>query len=217
MLTLQICFVSFLAGYVLGSIPTGYLAGRICCKMDIREHGSRSTGATNVLRILGPLPAFIVLSIDFFKGFTSMLVGAWVAQSLPLWLGGEPQMPQHVNVTIALAGLGALLGHSRSIWLNFSGGKAAATGLGVLCAMSASVGLSTAFAFVVTLITFRIVSLSSLVAAFAAAVLVNVIGEPLPFRVLVVLGAAYVFALHRMNILRLFNGLEPRLGKRGPD
>lgn len=217
MFMITICSLVFLVGYLLGSIPTGYLAGRLKRNIDIREYGSRSTGATNVLRTLGPVPAIIVLSVDFLKGFSAIIVAHWASQRFLASSGSLQQTATEASVVVALAGFAALLGHSRSIWLNFSGGKSAATGLGVLCAMSAPVGAGTAFSFLITLIVFRVVSLSSLIAALTAVVLVNVFGEPLAFRALVLLGAIYVFVLHRTNIRRLFNGLEPKIGKHTTD
>lgn len=110
-----------------------------------------------------------------------------------------------------------LLGHSRSIWLNFSGGKSAATGLGVLLAMSWPVGLGAATVFGVVLAIFRIVSLSSILAALAAIVLICGLEQPLPYRLLVIAGGIYVILRHRANIQRLLAGAEPRLGRSGPD
>jgi Predicted membrane protein len=112
-----------------------------------------------------------------------------------------------------LAGLAALLGHSRSIWLNFTGGKSAATGLGVLLAMSWPVGLGAATAFGVVLATSRIVSLSSMLAALTAIVLICALEQPLPYRLLVIAGGIYVIVRHRANIQRLLAGAEPRLGQ----
>lgn len=206
----------FLIGYMLGSIPTGYLAGRFLGNIDIREHGSHSIGATNVLRTLGRWPAAGVLTVDFLKGFAAVCFAVWMAQWLSVSSLNMQRTAADANIFVALAGLAALLGHSRSIWLGFNGGKSAATGLGVLFAMSTPVGFGTMLAFVATLIVFRIVSASSLVAAFTAVLLVIALGEPTPYRVLVILGAIYVFVLHRKNIHRLFNGHEPQIGKSSP-
>jgi glycerol-3-phosphate acyltransferase PlsY len=101
--------------------------------------------------------------------------------------------------------------------LNFSGGKSAATGLGVLLAMSWPVGLGAATVFGAVLAIFRIVSLSSILAAFAAIVLICGLEQPLPYRLLVIAGALYVILCHRANIQRLLAGTEPRLGQSGPD
>ena len=203
--------------YLLGSIPTGYLAGRLLKGIDIREHGSRSTGATNVLRTLGPWPAFMVLVVDLLKGAAAILFAHWFYP----WLGTLPSglTPSAFDLqawgpwVVCLAGLAALLGHSRSIWLGFSGGKSAATGLGVLLALSWPVGLGAAAVFALTLAISRIVSMSSMLAALTAIVLIFSIAQPLPYRLLVLAGGIYVIARHRANIRRLLAGQEPRLGQ----
>ena len=118
---------------------------------------------------------------------------------------------------VCLAGIAPLLGHSRSIWLNFTGGKSAATGLGVLLAMSWPVGLGAAAVFGVVLAIARIVSLGSMLAALTAIILVCAFGQPLPYRLLVIAGGIYVIVRHRANIQRLLAGTEPRLGRTGPE
>jgi glycerol-3-phosphate acyltransferase PlsY len=204
--------------YLFGSIPTGYLAGKWLKGIDIRQHGSGSTGATNVLRTLGKWPAAIVLLVDVLKGAAAVVfvrsLHAWLAAMPPLTPASDPQglLPW----AVCLAGLAALLGHSRSIWLNFSGGKSVAAGLGVLLAVSWPVGLGGLAVFAVTLAVSRIVSLSSMLAALAAIVLVCVLEQPLPYRLLVLAGGLYVLARHRANIGRLLSGSESRLGQGSP-
>jgi len=208
------------AAYVLGSTPTGYLAGKLLKGIDIREHGSKSTGATNVLRTLGKWPALAVLLIDVLKGAAAIVFARWFYACLyalplvtpPTALDSQTSAPW----AVCLAGLAALLGHSRSLWLNFAGGKSAATGLGVLLAMSWPVGLGVATVFGAVLAASRIVSLSSMVAALTAIVLVCVLEQPLPYRLLVIAGSIYVIARHRANIARLLAGTEPRLGRSIP-
>ena len=118
---------------------------------------------------------------------------------------------------VCLAGLAVLMGHSRSIWLNFTGGKSAATGLGVLLALSWPVGIGAATAFGVVLCIFRIVSLSSMLAALTAIALICGLEQPLPYRLLVIAGGIYVIVRHRANIQRLLAGIEPRLGQSSPE
>ena len=203
--------------YLFGSTPTGYLAGRLLKGIDIREHGSKSTGATNVLRTLGKWPALVVLLVDVLKGVGAIVFTRWFYA----WLYALPSVtpPTAFDLqtcipwAVCLAGLAALLGHSRSIWLNFTGGKSAATGLGVLLAMSWPVGLGAATAFGVVLAIFRIVSLSSVLAALTAIALVCGLAQPLPYRLLVIAGGIYVIVRHRANIQRLLARTEPRLGK----
>jgi len=207
--------------YLFGSTPTGYLAGKLLRGIDIREHGSKSTGATNVLRTLGKWPALVVLLIDVLKGAGAIIFARWFYP----WLYALPSVapPTALDLqtvvpwAVCLAGLAALLGHGRSIWLNFTGGKSAATGLGVLLAMSWPVGLAAATVFGVVLAISRIVSLSSMLAALAAIALVCGLEQPLPYRLLVIAGSIYVIVRHRANIQRLLAGTEPRLGQASPN
>ena len=213
-----VCAIGLILAYLLGSIPTGYWAGKLLRGIDIREHGSKSTGATNALRTLGPWPALVVLVVDVTKGAAAVLLIRW----LIAWLFMQTTMSAPVAIDqqsleswgVFAAGLAALLGHGRSIWLRFTGGKSAATGLGVLLAMSPVVGLGAALVFGTVLAISRIVSLSSILAALAALALVLGLDQPLPFRMLVIAGGIYVIMRHVANIRRLLAGNEPRLGKK---
>jgi len=156
--------VGLAIAYLFGSTPTGYLAGKLLKGIDIREHGSKSIGATNVLRTLGKWPALVVLLVDVLKGAAAIVFARWFFP----WFYALPSVtpPTALDLqtwvpwAVGLAGLAVLMGHSRSFWLNFTGGKSAATGLGVLLAMSWPVGLGAATVFGVVLAIFRIVSLS---------------------------------------------------------
>ncbi|WP_027684686.1 glycerol-3-phosphate 1-O-acyltransferase PlsY [Rhizobium leguminosarum] len=209
--------VGLAIAYLLGSTPSGYLAGKLLKGIDIREHGSKSTGATNVLRTLGKWPALVVLLVDVLKGVGAVVFARWFYPWFSTVSSGTPPTaldPQSLEAwAVCLAGLAVLLGHGRSVWLNFTGGKSVATGLGVLLAMSWPVGLGAVAAFGVALAAFRIVSLSSMLAALTAITLVCGLEQPLPYRLLVIAGGIYVIARHRTNIRRLLAGTEPRLGK----
>jgi acyl phosphate:glycerol-3-phosphate acyltransferase len=209
--------VGLVIAYLFGSTPTGYLAGKLLKGIDIREHGSKSIGATNVLRTLGKWPALVVLIVDVLKGAGAIIVARWLYTVLSTPPPTTFDLQIWVPWGVSLAGLAVLLGHSRSIWLNFTGGKSAATGLGVLLAMSWPVGLGAATVFVVVLAIFPIVSLGSILAASAAVILVCGLEQPLPYRLLIIAGSIYVIVRHRANIQRLLAGTEPRLGQSGPD
>jgi len=206
--------------YLLGSTPTGYLAGKLLKGIDIREHGSKSTGATNVLRTLGKWPALVVILVDLLKGAGAIVFARWFYP----WLYTLPSVtpPPGLDLqtcapwAVCLTGLAVLLGHSRSIWLNFTGGKSAATGLGVLLAIAWPVGLGAAMVVGVVLAIFRIVSLGSMLGALTAITLICVLEQPAPYRLLVIAGGIYVIVRHRANIQRLLAGIEPRLGQSTP-
>lgn len=196
-----------LAGaYLLGATPTGFLAGKLLKGVDIRQQGSGSTGATNVLRTLGAGPALAVLILDLAKGAGAILLLRWL-------YGLSDVSPAAQAWGVCGAGLAVVLGHSRSVWLKFTGGKSAATGLGVLLAMSWPVGLGAALGFGLVLAVSRIVSLSSMLGALTAVVLVLALDQPWPYRLLVIAGGAYVIVRHRANIGRLLARTEPRVGQ----
>lgn len=201
------------AAYLLGSLPTGYLIARWMKGIDIRQYGSGGTGATNVLRTVGKGPAIAVLMIDLLKGLLAvLLVGLAWPQVLTLATEGSLVLDWQPWVTM-LAGVLAVVGHSKSVWINFTGGKSAASGLGVLLGLAWPVGLGAAATFGLTLALSRIVSLSSMAAAIATVILLATTGQPLPYVVLGSLGALYVILRHRSNIDRLLAGTEPRLGQ----
>lgn len=201
------------AAYLLGSIPTGYLMARWLKGIDIRQYGSGGTGATNVLRTVGKGAAIAVLVVDLLKGLLAVLL------AIALWppilaLAAEGALALEWQPWVKmLAGLMAIVGHSKSVWIGFTGGKSAATGLGVLIGLAWPVALGSVAAFAITLALSRIVSLGSIAAAIAAMVLMVATHQPLPYVVLGALGATYVILRHRGNIERLLAGTEPRLGQ----
>jgi glycerol-3-phosphate acyltransferase PlsY len=205
---LSLLALVLVAAYLLGSIPTGYLAGQCLQGIDIREVGSGSTGATNVLRTLGKPAGVMVLAIDVLKGILAIALVRWVA-------------PSNLSLTwmawmLVLAGLLAILGHSNPIWLGFRGGKSVATSLGVLLALDWSVALLTLVVFLVTIAMTRIVSISSIVAALSLILWMALFQPEWPYLVFAVVGSAYVIWRHQNNIQRLLAGTEPKLGQTLP-
>lgn len=191
--------------YLLGSLPTGFAIAKLVQGIDIREHGSGNTGATNVFRVVGKKAGITVLIIDLLKGLTAVLI----ARAVMATVGDSLEISTWVQT---LAALLAILGHSCSIWLKFTGGKSAATGLGVLLALAWPVGLGTAAVFGVVFGLSRTVSLGSISAAIAVPILMLLTNQPFPFMVLAALGSVYVIIRHRSNISRLLAGTEPKLG-----
>ncbi len=199
-----------LIAYLLGSIPTGYLIAKISAGIDIREYGSGSTGATNVLRNVGKGAALAVLLIDLLKGVIAVILVRLSEGFLPD--GTVP--PSWLASLVALAAFGAVIGHSRSIWLNFTGGKSVATGLGVLLAMNYLVGLTTVGVFLVVFGVSRIVSLSSISGAIAVTALMLVWQQPVPYVIFSLIAGGFVIWRHRSNIERLLAGKEPKIGQK---
>jgi len=200
-----------LAGYLLGSLPSGWLAGRWLAGIDIRQEGSGSTGATNVLRVVGKGPALAVFLADVLKGTAAVLLAKAVLEP-----AGQPSS-WAVDGWVVAAGLAALAGHIWPVWLGWRGGKAVATGLGMLLGLTWPVGLACFGVFLATLSLSRIVSLSSVVAALALPLLMLAwFGEgglrP-AYLALALLTTALVLWRHRSNLARLMAGTEPRLGQ----
>ena len=191
--------------YGLGSIPSGWLAVKWLRGVDLRQQGSGSTGATNVLRVAGRWPALMVLLVDVGKGTVAILLAKGLAATP--W--------QQLAV-----GLSALAGHSWPLWLGFRGGKAVATALGIFLGLSPAVALACLGSFLVVLATVRMVSVASLSAGVLLPVLMawGMMGTAahLPYTLLAVATMVLVLWRHRSNIRRIRMGQEPRLGRKAP-
>ena len=184
-------------GYLLGSMPNGYLAGSWLKGIDLRLCGSGSTGATNVLRNVGKAPALMVFLLDVGKGALAVLL----AKSFGLndWVQ-------------VLAGLAALAGHIWPMWLGWKGGKAVATGLGMFLGLAWPVGLACFGLFMAVISISRIVSLSSVVASISLPVLMVLSGASGASISVSLVANVMVLWRHRSNIERLIAGTEPRIG-----
>ena len=201
--------LALLAAYLLGSIPTALWVGRRFFGLaDIREHGSGNAGATNTFRVLGPKAGSFVLLVDALKGFVA-------AFFLPQWLVGEGAIaPEHELYYRLACGALAVVGHIYPVWAQFRGGKGVATILGMMLGVApATVGVCM-LVFVVMLLIFRFVSLASMTAgvAFALLQLLPQFRPAQPFLVYVgFLLAALLVYTHRANIGRLRAGTEGRV------
>ncbi len=193
--------------YLCGSFPPGYVAGRLA-GIDIRQVGSGSTGATNVLRTLGKWPALLVFSLDVGKGILAVALARGLWQQFPDLDPGE-QRPWW-ELVYALA---AVVGHSKSLWINWQGGKSVATGLGLLAFFAWPVAVGALAMFGLLVATVRIVSVGSLGACLTATGLAIGWGIPPAYQMYVLLATLYIIWCHRSNIQRLLKGTEPRLGE----
>jgi acyl phosphate:glycerol-3-phosphate acyltransferase len=195
---------SIIAAYLLGSIPSGLLIGRLVFGIDIRKYGSQRTGATNVLRTLGKRAAIVALLMDAGKGVLAVLL----AQAI---LPGEPWA--HVAAALAVAA-----GHNWPLFVGFRGGRGVIVSAAVLGVMNLWVLAGTVVVGLALIWRTRYVSLGSVVGSSVSpliALFFYLRGEmPLPYLVYTILGAALIVAVHRDNIRRLLQGTENRLGQR---
>ena len=208
-------------GYVLGSIPFGLFIGRIFARKDIREVGSGKTGMTNVLRTAGKKAAVLSLILDVFKGSAAVLIAWWIFRGDTT---KEALIFTPVESAKVIAALAAIAGHAWSVFLKFRGGRGVATFFGGLLALywpGAVVGAI--FVFGIGFRT-KYMSLGSIIGAVTAFILimalnvlrVNFLGPYPPFEYVVftMIGAIFIYAMHRDNILRLFNGTERKIGEK---
>lgn len=213
---LILCSLTIILAYILGSFPTGYLVGKILKGIDIREMGSGSTGATNVLRTLGKGPGIFVLFIDCLKG----VLAIFLTYPLFNFTTSQNLLPAAVNLElwqpwiVIFLGSAAILGHSKSIFLGFTGGKSVATSLGILLAMCWPVGLATLGVFLLVIAVSRIVSLSSITGAIAVSLFMVLFQQPSAYLLFTITGGLYVIFRHKSNIARILAGTEPKIGQK---
>ena len=182
--------------YLMGSLPFGLWIGQWFYHIDLREHGSKNTGATNAYRVLGRWPALLVFVCDTVKGMAGVYLGS-------LLVGG--------SLAEVLGGIAAISGHNWSVFMGFKGGRGVATGLGVIALLAPKV---TAIVFAVWCIVVfftRYVSLASIVAAALVPPLMwwfDAGSETLLFGVA---AATFVILRHRPNVVRLLRGEELKI------
>lgn len=184
-----------LIAYVLGSIPAGFIISKYYYKTDIRKLGSGNVGATNVLRNFGRLPGFITFVFDFLKGAIACYIGKK--------LGGD------LGEAVAL--FFAVIGHMYSFILKFKAGKGVATAFGSLLAVDYKFALILLLIFIMLVLVFRIVSLSSIISAIVGAVFSFVWFGLTPISFSVLLVACLIIFKHRSNIQRLKMGEEKKI------
>jgi acyl phosphate:glycerol-3-phosphate acyltransferase len=200
-----------LAGYLLGSIPSAYLAGRIA-GIDIRQVGSGNVGATNVTRTLGKRFGYPVFAVDFLKGVAA------VAISILIFNRTQPSGISREFCGV-IAGSSSVIGHSFPVWLGFKGGKGVATSAGVIFALVPLAAVAMAVVWIATFQITRYVSLASIAAVIALPIVTGVmlffgrLDAPVLLYFSICL-AMIVIIRHRSNLSRLASGTEPRSGQK---
>ena len=196
---LEICLTIFVA-YLIGSIPTGYLIVKAKTGDDIRKIGSGSTGATNVKRVLGKKWFFIVLLLDAIKGLTPVILAKLFTTAYT-----------EIGLLPVLAAIMVIVGHSKSIFLGFSGGKSVASGVGTIIALSWQVGVIVAVIWALITYFSKYVSLGSIIALWCSCLFMYYLDNPIAYVAYCVIGAVYITYLHRQNIVRLLKGEENKV------
>ncbi|MCD4828282.1 MAG: glycerol-3-phosphate 1-O-acyltransferase PlsY [Candidatus Cloacimonetes bacterium] len=197
--------ISLVAAYLLGGVPTGYIAGKLLRGIDIRSQGSGNVGATNAMRVLGPAIGVPVMLLDIGKGLGAIMLGRWLLAGVAgadYWLLG--------------VGAAAIFGHIFTIFLRFRGGKGVATSAGVFAGLTPIPFLIALAVFALVVALSRYVSLGSILsvtALFAAELVRNITGgwNELHLLAMTFLIAVLIIVKHKANIKRLVQGNENRL------
>ncbi len=203
--------VVVIGSYLFGSIPFGYLAGRIA-GIDIRKCGSGNVGATNVIRTLGKSYGYPVFVADFLKGFGAVKMSLLIATRVQ----SEWNSPEMFGI---LAAMSSVIGHSFPVWLHFKGGKGVATSAGALFALAPVAALVGAAIWILTFLLTRYVSVASIAAAAALPFIIlittwlNEHGRKSLFYSSVCLAVVVIWR-HRSNLSRLMRGTEPRFTRK---
>lgn len=197
--------ILIILAYLIGSIPTAVWISKSVFGIDIRDYGSGNSGATNTFRILGSKWGSIVMLVDVTKGVIATSLYIFI----PFYLTDELA---RTNFMIAL-GMMSILGHIFPIWANFRGGKGVATLLGMALAIQPMVALICLGVFLITLLSTRFVSLSSMLAGVAFMVLILFIfnERETVYRLFAIIVALMVVITHQKNISRLLKGTENKL------
>ncbi|WP_251516774.1 MULTISPECIES: glycerol-3-phosphate 1-O-acyltransferase PlsY [Staphylococcus] len=195
--------VMLILSYLVGAFPSGFVVGKLFYKKDIRQLGSKNTGATNSFRVLGKPAGFLVTFLDMFKGF--------IVVFFPLWFPIHADGPVSSFFTNGLiVGVFAIAGHVYPIYLGFKGGKAVATSAGVIFGVNPILLLILVGIFFIILYLTKYVSLSSITATICCVIGALLIRDYI--LVLVSFGVGLLLIIrHRTNIVRIFKGEEPKI------
>lgn len=192
--------IAVIVAYLIGSIPTGYIIVKLFTGQDIRKSGSGSTGATNVKRIMGSKWFFTVMFLDGIKGILPVVLAKIFVTNFV-----------SIGLIPVLCAIAVIIGHSKSIFLKFTGGKSVATGIGTILALNWHVGLIIWVLWSIITYISKYVSLGSIIAISLSPIFMYLYKEPIAYVIYCALGAIYIIYLHRENILRLVNGTENKV------
>lgn len=199
-------FISIVASYLLGAIPFGFLIAKYYKGIDIRQHGSKNIGATNVMRTLGKGPGYTTLALDILKGLVAVTAFPYFFYGRDA--GITPELFQLCCAVFVIAG------HSWTVFLNFKGGKGVATATGAFLGIAPLAMLCAAVVWVITAKATKYVSVSSMLGAISFVVFTFVFGEAPEIKWFAVLVALIIIVRHKANIRRLMEGTENKIGQK---
>ncbi len=196
-----ITFFAILSAYLLGAVPFGLFFTKLFSGIDVRTIGSKNIGATNVLRAAGKKAAFLTLLADILKGYLPVIIVHLLFRN---------------DVTTALAGVAAILGHNFPVYLRFRGGKGVATSFGTVLAVSPWIGLVCLLAWGTAAFIWRYSSLSALVAfaCYPALTYLAATADSKPYEALSLFIFGMIYYRPREIIKRLLAGTEPKIGEK---
>lgn len=192
-----------IGAYIIGSIPTGYIFVKVLKGEDVRTYGSGSTGATNVKRVLGSWAFYTVSILDCIKGALPVVATHYLDVKFNL-------MPAY-GILPVLSSIAVILGHSKSIFLGFTGGKSVASGVGTIFGLYWPVGLITIIIWSGITYVSKYVSLSSMIAVMLTALWMYLFKQPVAYVIYCLIGGLYIVYLHKDNIKRLVAGTENKV------
>jgi glycerol-3-phosphate acyltransferase PlsY len=194
----MLAILLLLGGYILGSVPTGFLVGR-AWGVDVRRTGSGNIGMANVLRSVGKWPAVITMAGDMLKGFVPVFLARFLTENE--WV-------------IAAVALAALMGHCWPVFLGFKGGKAVATGAGTTIALAPVAGLALFVFWWGVVLVSRYTSLGAISVMLVSPIAFLVTGQPIPYVLYTVIGGSLVLWRHKENARALIKGTERKIGQK---
>ncbi len=207
----ELCAEIFVVSYLIGSFPSGYIAGRLA-GIDVRKQGSGNIGATNVLRVLGKPWGYSVFFADAFKGFLAVRFALMLVFR-------TPSAMTYAEFFAILAAAACVVGHSFPLWVRFKGGKGVATSAGAISGVMPLAAMTIFLVWLAVFLITRYVSLASIAAALALPLVIGVLIRMQRTQGVILLYfsaamTALVVWRHRSNIVRLLNGTEQRFIRR---
>lgn len=202
-MAIVILLIGIISAYLIGSIPTAYIFGRLFKGIDIRQFGSGNVGATNAFRVIGRLPGLIVLALDILKGYIcATYIAAFFMYISPV---------KRPELYMVLTGMAAIAGHNWSVFLKFKGGKGVATSAGVVIGLIPKIFWLGFLVWATVFLVTGYVSLASILASLSVPILTLIFGEPVETVIFLSILCLVITYRHRSNIRRLRDGEERRI------